>query len=580
MTCKHSASRSTRPRGTTARCLSSAPCSGVRSKSACSVTMIPSPRSRPRSAMPRSGTTTPRSTPTARRRSWCPRPSGPCTPVGCRSWGWRPSGRSTAAAWRASTSSSRVSGSSSTRSTRSPASRRRADTRGCGKPRASTTSRSSTASSTSRWNATARKSGKRGVRPAVGPSRAAPAGSAAGPSGAMTEGETHAGTGVEPSGSRPAKPPPRQSPAVLIAGGGTGGHTSPGLAVAVALSTRGVPCAWIGSAAGVEARLVPERGIPYHAIPTGKLRRYWAWRNLVDLGVNVPAGVVAAWRLVGRLRPRVVFATGGFVAVPVAVAAAARGVPLVVHEQTAVPGLANRLTARLAQRVAVTFPDESKAFAPAKVVVTGNPLRPELRAGSRLEAAARFGLDPALPLVYVTGGAQGAHRINRAVGEILEPLLAQAHVIHQCGDQPKTGDHGWLEARRAALPPVVARRYAVVSYVGGELASIYAAAALVLGRAGAGTVNECCHLGLPALYVPLPGTSGEEQVANARQVERVGGCAVLAQADLTPSRLLERLQALLAEPAALKDMGERARSLAVPDAADRLARLLLDVADA
>ncbi len=366
--------------------------------------------------------------------------------------------------------------------------------------------------------------------------------------------------------------------AVLIAGGGTGGHTSPGLAVAAALAARGVSCTWIGSASGVEARLVPERGIPYHRIPTGKLRRYWAWQNIADLVVNVPAGVIAAWRLLRWLRPRVVFATGGFVALPVAVAAAARGLPLVVHEQTAVPGLANRLTARLARRIAVTFPDTTGGFASARVVVTGNPVRPELRAGSRADAVARFALDPALPLVYITGGAQGAHRINRTVGEALDTLLAQAQVIHQCGDHPTTGDRAWLEARRQSLPAELARRYTVVPYVGAELAGIYAAAALVVGRAGAGTVNECCQLGLPALYVPLPGASGDEQAHNARQVERAGGCAVLSQAELTPVRLGDLVRSLLADPAGLKEMGERARSLAVPDAADRIADLLLEVA--
>lgn len=370
------------------------------------------------------------------------------------------------------------------------------------------------------------------------------------------------------------------TPTVIITGGGTGGHTSPGLAVAAALAARGVSCAWIGSAGGIEARLVPERGVPYHRIPTGKLRRYWAWQNIVDLGVNVPAGVVAAWRLLRRLRPRVVFATGGFVALPVATAAWALRLPLVVHEQTAAPGLANRLTARLARRVTVTFPDATGAFASHKVVVTGNPVRPELRGGSRTDAVARFGLDPALPLVYVTGGAQGAHRINRAVGEALDALLAQAQVIHQCGDQLATGDRGWLEARRAALPPALARRYTVLPYVGAELAAIYAAAALVIGRSGAGTVNECCQLGVPALYVPLPGTSGDEQTLNARHVERAGGCAVLPQAELTPGRLGDLVRSLLAAPATLKEMGERARSLGVPDAAERIARILLEVAGA
>jgi UDP-N-acetylglucosamine--N-acetylmuramyl-(pentapeptide) pyrophosphoryl-undecaprenol N-acetylglucosamine transferase len=212
------------------------------------------------------------------------------------------------------------------------------------------------------------------------------------------------------------------------------------------------------------------------------------------------------------------------------------------------------------------------------VTVTGNPLRPELRGGSRAEAAARFGLDPALPLVYVTGGAQGAQRINRTVGEILPPLLDQAQVIHQCGDHPSTGDRQWLEQRRAALAPALARRYTVLPYIGAELAGVYAAVALVIGRAGAGTVNECCQLGVPALYIPLPGTSGDEQTANARHVEQAGGCAVLPQSDLSPPRLLERVRSLLADASALKEMGERARLVAVPGAAERIADLLIQVA--
>jgi UDP-N-acetylglucosamine--N-acetylmuramyl-(pentapeptide) pyrophosphoryl-undecaprenol N-acetylglucosamine transferase len=365
---------------------------------------------------------------------------------------------------------------------------------------------------------------------------------------------------------------------ILIAGGGTGGHTSPGLAVAALLRARGVSHAWIGSHDGVEARRAAEEGIPYHAIPTGKLRRYWAWRNVTDLAINVPAGVLRAGALLRRLRPRVVLATGGFVALPVVLAATVARVPVVVHEQTAVPGLANRIAARRARRIAVTFAESARHFPAGRVVVTGNPLRPELRAGSRADAVARFGLDPALPLVYVTGGALGAHAINRAVGEIVAELLAQAQVIHQCGDNATTGDRAWLQARREALPVALARRYTVQPWVGAELAGIYATAALVVARSGAGTVNECCQLGLPALYIPMPGASGDEQTANARLVGHAGGCAIAPQASLTPDHLLERIRGLLAEPARLKDMGERARTLAIPDAADRLVKLLLEVA--
>ena len=365
---------------------------------------------------------------------------------------------------------------------------------------------------------------------------------------------------------------------IVIAGGGTGGHTSPGRAVAALLRERGIACAWIGSQTGLEARRAPEAGIRYHPIPTGKLRRAWAWQNVPDVLVNTPAGVVAAWRLLRQLRPRAVFATGGFVALPVAIAARLAGVPLIVHEQTSVPGHANRIAARLATRVVVTFADSARLFGGADVALTGNPLRPELRRGDRQDAIARFQLDPTLPLVYVTGGAQGAHAINRAVGEILDPLLAQAQVIHQCGDNAATGDHAWLSARRSALPPALAARYTLIPWVGNELAGIYAAAALVVGRAGAGTVNECCQLGVAALYIPLPGTRGDEQSANARLVGRAQGCSILAQPGMTPALLLERIQSLLADPARLKEMGERARTLAVPDAAERLVTVLLDVA--
>jgi len=363
---------------------------------------------------------------------------------------------------------------------------------------------------------------------------------------------------------------------VVIAGGGTGGHTSPGLAVAALLRERSRTCAWIGSRSGIEAQRVPQSGIPYIAISTGKLRRSWAWQNVADLLVNVPAGTLSVLRILRTLRPRVVFGTGGFVALPVVFGAALLRMPVVLHEQTAVPGLANRIGARFARRIAVTFPDRAGRLPAARVVVTGNPLRPELRAGSRSTAIARFQLEPVVPLVYVTGGAQGAHRINRVVGDALASLAEQAQLIHQCGENPATGDRQWLEDRRAALPPALARRYTVVPYIGAELAGIYAAAALVVARAGAGTVNECCQLGVPALYVPLPGTRGDEQTENARIVERVGGAVVLPQSMLTTERLVREVRALLADPAGLKQMGEHARTLAVPDAAERIVALLWD----
>ena len=366
---------------------------------------------------------------------------------------------------------------------------------------------------------------------------------------------------------------------VVISGGGTGGHTSAGLAVAAALRQRGVAdLHWIGSRGGIEASRVPAAGLPFHAIQVGKLRRYWDWKNLTDLGLRVPAGLAQSWRLLRRLRPSVLFVTGGFVALPPALAARSLRIPIVVHEQTASAGLANRVAGRFARRIALTFPLAGNDFPASRITITGNPIRPELAGGSREEACRLFGLDPALPIVYVTGGSQGAHRINRVAGEALPDLLALAQVVHQCGDNPETGDLGWLTERARALPPALRSRYVLAAYLGAELRHLYAAAELVVGRSGAGTVNECCHLGRPAVYVPLPGASGDEQAANARLVEAAGGAVLLPQVALNPGGLVEVVGKLLADRHALRQMGERARALAIPDAAERIARLIVESA--
>ena len=317
--------------------------------------------------------------------------------------------------------------------------------------------------------------------------------------------------------------------------------------------------------------------MPYHPIPTGKLRRQLAWRNVTDLTLRVPAGLGRALALLGRLRPDVVVATGGFVAVPTAVAAAVRRLPLLVHEQVVVPGLANRLIGRLADRVAVTFAASAGAFPPDKVVVTGNPIRPALRAGRRERGLERFALDAAVPLTYVTGGALGAHRVNRVVGAALAPLLSLTQLVHQCGDNAQ-GDLAWLRGEAERLPPALRARYRVQALVGEELGDLYAAASLVVGRAGAGTVTELAALGLPAILVPLPGARGDEQTANARVLADAGAAVLLPERELTPERLVGEVRALLAEPARLRTMAERARSLATPDAAERLVDLVLALA--
>jgi UDP-N-acetylglucosamine--N-acetylmuramyl-(pentapeptide) pyrophosphoryl-undecaprenol N-acetylglucosamine transferase len=364
---------------------------------------------------------------------------------------------------------------------------------------------------------------------------------------------------------------------VVLTGGGTGGHTSTGLAIAAALRARlgdGVALAWIGSRDGLEAARAPAAGIAYHAIPTGKLRRGLAWRNATDLLIRVPAGLVRAVALLGRLQPDVVVATGGFVAVPTAIAAALRRRPLLVHEQVVVPGLANRIAARFADRVAVTFAASAPAFPAAKVVVTGNPIRPDLLQGDPERGFARLGLDPAAPLTYVTGGAQGAQRLNRLVEGALDTLLARTQLVHQCG----AADLARVRTAAMALPAPLGARYRVLAFVEEGLGDLYAAASLVVGRAGAGTVTELAAVGRPAILVPLPEARGDEQTANARVLADAGAAVLLPERALTPARLAAEITGLLDDPARLRTMGARARALATPDAADRLLDLILDLA--
>ena len=239
------------------------------------------------------------------------------------------------------------------------------------------------------------------------------------------------------------------------------------------------------------------------------------------------------------------------------------------------------MAARFARRVALTFPLTSGDFPAERPVLTGNPLRPELAGGSREAGCRLLGFDPAQPVVYFTGGSQGSHKLNRTPGAVLAPMLEHTQLVHQCGDHPTTGDRAWLEAAAAQLPAALTRRYALRPYIGAELRDIFAAAELVVGRSGAGTVNECCQLDARALYVPLPGTSGDEQTANARP-GRGGGrrralAADLAHAGAAPGGR----DAPSRRPAELARMGERARALAVPGTPPtRIARLVLEAAGA
>jgi UDP-N-acetylglucosamine--N-acetylmuramyl-(pentapeptide) pyrophosphoryl-undecaprenol N-acetylglucosamine transferase len=379
---------------------------------------------------------------------------------------------------------------------------------------------------------------------------------------------------------------------LIVTGGGSGGHTYPALATVRALRSRlaaqgrELEVTWVGTAGSLEERIADSEGIAFHAVATGKLRRarnplrMITAANIRDL-TRVPLGVIQATGFVRRFRPDAVLSTGGYVAVPVCVAARWARRPLVVHEQTTRLGLANRIAARCATRVAVSAETTLRllpASARAMAVVTGNPVRPEVLRGRADAAVSELGwreLDPALPVVYVTGGAQGSAQVNGLVAEILPWLLSHANVIHQCG----VASADAMKECAALLPPQIAGRYLVTGFIGAELPDVLALADVMVSRSGAGTLAEITALGKASVLIPLASAAGDEQRHNARYLAGLGAAVALPSA-VTPDALRDALGPLLADPAHRASIATIARAHGKPDAAERLADTVLSVAGA
>lgn len=372
---------------------------------------------------------------------------------------------------------------------------------------------------------------------------------------------------------------------ILVTGGGTSGHISPALALIQILREQdpSIEFLYIGSRHGLEQKLVEAARIPFTSIQTGKLRRYLSFENLIDQ-FRIPLGIVQSLGIVRRFKPDVVLATGGYVAVPPVIAAGILKRPVVIHEQTAQIGLANRINARFATKIALSWERSLNSLPEkfrSKAWVAGNPLRPQIFGGQAEKAVAAFQLsDEALPVLYITGGSLGARVINRAVEAALPELLTMVRVIHQCGEQANQAeqDYDRLVAAADKLPPELKRRYALSKFIRDELKDVFALTDLVLGRAGAGTVTELCALGKPAIYVPLVPTGGDEQTKNAQMCVERGAAVIIKQGELAAETLLAQLKELLADPAKLRQMGEAARPLAKPDAGREIARQVLDLA--
>lgn len=369
---------------------------------------------------------------------------------------------------------------------------------------------------------------------------------------------------------------PDRSPTwALIAGGGTAGHTLPGIAIGRALVGRGHPASaihFVGSERGSEVRLVPEAGFTLTALPGRGIQR-----KLTPDNIGAVVGLIRAFAkalgLIHRRRPSVVVALGGYASVACALAAVLYRIPVVVAEQNAVPGAANRVVARFARAAAVSFPGTDLP----RAVVTGNPVRPEIlavdRSRDRAAARDRLGLPEDRVVVLAFGGSLGARRINRAVTGLVERWadrtdVAVRHVV---------GERDWDDpsARGEEQAVTSGILYRPVRYED-DMPTALAAADVVLARAGATTVAELAVLGLPSVLVPLPIATADHQTANARGLVDLDAACLVPDAELDVDRLVAELDPLVTDGARREAMGVAALGLGRPDAADRVADLVVE----
>ncbi len=363
----------------------------------------------------------------------------------------------------------------------------------------------------------------------------------------------------------------------VIAGGGTAGHVLPGLSMAREMVARGTPPAavhFVGTKRGIETRLVSEAGFGLTTLPGRGVKRRFTAANLAAI-TDLIRALVGSFRLLRRHRPAVVVGLGGYASVACGVAAVVLRVPLVITEQNAVPGAANRLLARWARGVAAGFPATGLPGA----VWTGNPVRPEVlaadRGRGRIEARAALGVTGERFFVVVMGGSLGARRINEAVVELTSMWRHRCdrHIRHVTGrrdfrsvSELSSMPEGSVAPAQDGSAEPVGLVYDPVEYEDG-MAAVYTAADLIVGRAGASTVAELAATGVPAVLVPLPAAPGDHQSANARALADVGAAVVIPDRELDGLRLAAEIDALAADPQRLSQMDQAARVLARPGAA-------------
>ena len=313
---------------------------------------------------------------------------------------------------------------------------------------------------------------------------------------------------------------------IILTGGGTAGHVLPNITLMPKLAEHGFDIHYVGSHDGIERGLVEFHGIPYHGISSGKLRRYFDFKNFTDV-FRIIKGVWDSFRILGRIKPDIIFSKGGFVVVPLIFAAKLRDIKVIIHESDLTPGLANRLVEPIAKKVLVSFPETLKYVPKKKSILTGIPVRSDLMSASKEEGLRFLGFsDDHKPIMLVTGGSQGSAAINACVRDVLPKLLERFKVVHLCG--------------RGNLSGIKLDGYIEFEVLNKDLPGVLAAADIVVSRAGANTLFELLVLRKPNLLIPLTlGQSRGDQIINAESFRERGFSAILDEKHLADKFLDE-----------------------------------------
>lgn len=320
---------------------------------------------------------------------------------------------------------------------------------------------------------------------------------------------------------------------IVLTGGGTAGHVTPLIALLPTLTKENYDIHYIGSYEGIERKLIEEYRIPYYGISSGKLRRYLDPKNFTD-PFKVIKGYYEARKIMKKLKPDILFSKGGFVSVPVVMAARKSKIPIIIHESDMTPGLANKLSIPSAKKVCANFPETMKYLPPDKAVLTGTPIRKELFSGNKIKGLDFCGFTANKPVMMIIGGSTGSRIINDVIRGMLPTLVRDFQIIHLCGK-------GNLDSKLADT-----KGYVQFEYIKDELTNLFAAASLIISRAGANAICEILALKLPNILIPLSANASRgDQILNAESFESQGYSYVLKEEDLSVSSLLEAIETVM-----------------------------------